>query len=217
MGSSPAPRAFHLAAHLALVGVLLCSALLGGCGGHGAELRGLPVPEGVRPDTWQSLTAELEAQLARRGVEPGRQASAPPASEASAAQLQYDTQSMTLSWGYCCQGDYDQNGEVNISDLTPLAQHLGEASPLGAGEPFPYDTIQAVIDGNRDGELGIADVTPLGLNFGAKVTGYNVYFSASEASYPASPTSPNGPGTTLLGAVGLAEATGSPATGRLRP
>ncbi|MCB1187990.1 PKD domain-containing protein [bacterium] len=84
-----------------------------------------------------------------------------------------------LFWHYYNQGDYDQNGEVNISDLTPLGIHLREAGPWSPA------SIQGVIDGDGNGEINLADITPIGSNFGARISSYNLYASDDIADYPA--------------------------------
>ena len=146
----------------------------------------------------------------------GRDVSTPPVSAASAAVLAYDEVESTLSWHFASQGDYDQNGEVGISDLTPLGLNFGAVSPGGAGQPFSYASVESVVDGNGDGEINIGDVTPIGVNFGVSCTGYSVYLSVDEADYPAAPTAPNGTGTQLIATVALAQAEGSAGQERLR-
>ncbi|OPX22166.1 MAG: hypothetical protein B1H03_05065, partial [Planctomycetales bacterium 4484_113] len=52
----------------------------------------------------------------------------------------------TLTWSYKNIGDYNQDGIVNVMDLTPLAVHLGEQVPP---DPNPNDLvfpIQELID-----------------------------------------------------------------------
>ncbi len=62
-------------------------------------------------------------------------------------------------------GDYDNDGEVGIPDLTPIALYYLQTE----GE------IMARVDGNGDGEIGIPDITPLAQNYASRVSGYNVY------------------------------------------
>jgi len=181
-----------------------------------ALLAGVPAPAGVDVLAWAALTHELARVLGARASLPvipqhspaGTRAllkntSTPPAGEGSAAQLFYYPANAMLSWGYACQGDYDQNGEVNIADLTPLAQHLGEVSAGAPGSPFPPSSLDSVIDGDANGEINIGDVTPLGMNFGARVAGYRVYSSERADAHPGDPDEPNGPGTSWLAAVAL--------------
>ncbi|MEZ5337575.1 MAG: PKD domain-containing protein [bacterium] len=84
-----------------------------------------------------------------------------------------------LFWHYYNQGDYDQNGEVNISDLTPLGIHLKESGPWSPA------SIQGVVDGDGNNEINLADITPIGANFGARISLYNLYASDDINDYPA--------------------------------
>lgn len=122
-----------------------------------------------------------------------RTASAAPDSNLSRAALTLSVGE--ISWLYYSQGDYDQNGEVNISDLTPLGAHFGESGP--------FDQAQAIscIDGDNNGELNIADITPIGQNFSHRLSGYHVFVSTSNLDYPAGATAPNGPGAVQLAEV----------------
>jgi len=77
---------------------------------------------------------------------------------------------VTLAWTEKNIGDYDNNGEVTISDLTPIALLYGQQvataqDPVWAG----------LVDGDGNGEINSADITPIGVNFGNQVAGYAVY------------------------------------------
>ncbi|MCH7472107.1 PKD domain-containing protein [bacterium] len=171
------------------------------------QLEALPEPEGVNAALWGELTAELARVLAERT------ASVPPEGSASAAILSYDEESAALGWGYYSAGDYDQNGEVNISDLTPLGANFGKAAPGGGeGEGGGFDpaSIESVVDGDGNGEINIADVTPIGVNFGVVVEGYRVYRSDDIADYPGGAGEPNGPGAELVADIPLSSAAGGP-------
>jgi hypothetical protein len=87
----------------------------------------------------------------------------------------------TLSWYFHHKGDYDQNSEVNIADLTPIGNNFGEASPGGFAEPLS----ESVVDGDDNGEINIADLTPIGQCFGRSAASWNVYSSDNSADYPA--------------------------------
>jgi hypothetical protein len=76
----------------------------------------------------------------------------------------------TLQWDEIHTGDYDLNGEVNISDLTPLGAKFKQSYDIGAP-----DLQLQVIDGDLNGELNISDLTPIGANFRSTIIGYNVY------------------------------------------
>jgi len=193
-----------------------------------AQLDAAAVPRGVDAATWAQLKAELARVLAARPVAQAslladnagkhgglpHQVSTPPSGIAAAAKLVHGEVEDTLAWGYVCPGDYNQDGEVGIGDLTPLGLHFGEVSPAGAGQPFPWDSVGAVVDGDANGVIGITDVTPLGANFGRRVEGYNVYRSFDSADYPLTPTAANGGGAQSIGALAMAQATGAAAAGR---
>jgi PKD repeat protein len=191
---------------LPLTCLIVVALLLIGCGGTDARAdalggdgaanpAALPAPEGVDAGVWALLTDELDRVLAETGA--GKRPSAVPSGAAGQVEIAYDPETATLSWLYQCSGDYDQNGIVGVTDLTPLGVHFGEVSPAGAGEPFPEDSLGSVIDGNSDGLIGISDVTPIGQNFGARVAGYHVYLSDDPEDYPLNPADGNGPGTLL--------------------
>ena len=127
------------------------------------------------------------ARFARSADPASRLVSQVPSTDESAALLSFDEANSLLKWGFTSQGDYDQNSETNIADLTPLGIHFG----VGGG-PFEYYTIEAVVDGDGNGEINISDITPIGVNFGRRVNGYNVYQSQTpETDYPATNDAPD--------------------------
>ncbi|MCB1188079.1 hypothetical protein KDL29_13015 [bacterium] len=82
----------------------------------------------------------------------------------------------SFEWSFRNQADYDQNGEVNISDLTPIGVHF-KKTPAAADWTFAR-----LADGDDNGEINIADVTPIGVNFLSRINGYSLEFAASEDS-----------------------------------
>jgi hypothetical protein len=70
----------------------------------------------------------------------------------------------TLSWKYENPGDYSQDGKVGIEDLTPIAQHFGEASAAN----------NEWIDGSGDNIIGVAEITAIAMNWASEVTGYRI-------------------------------------------
>lgn len=147
-----------------------------------AEVRTAPCPGGVEPAVWSQLCSELARVLAAR-QNLTRGAAAAPANEASRPQGFISFAPDSFGWYHSLQGDYDQNGEVNIGDLTPLGQHLGETS---GGGVFSYQSALSVIDGDSNGEINLADITPIGVNFSLRSPEYRVYGSGNPADYPAS-------------------------------
>ncbi|MCH7471437.1 hypothetical protein IIA79_00595 [bacterium] len=84
----------------------------------------------------------------------------------------------TLDWQEAMQGDGDNNGEVNIADITPLALSFGATpNPVNPADSQARD---ADYDGN--GEVNISDITPIGLNFGATLAGYVILSGPGAAS-----------------------------------
>lgn len=202
--------------------------LLAACGGHALKqtpapelsraeyiaqqikgLDALAAPAGVPAETWQQLKQTLRNLLTQPAAKAALDA---PVSDKSKAVLSLNPDTHLLSWTYACQGDYDQNGEVNINDLTPIAVHYLASN---GGGPFPPGSIESVVDGDGNGEINIADLTPVGINFGAQVRSYNVYCSLNATDEPASNNGPNGPGTQLLGSVGFGLAKGNRTTQRI--
>jgi len=158
-----------------------------------AELDAAPVPPGVDPAVSGQLKAELKKVLLARSA--AKTAAAVPSTDLSAAAVTYS--SGNLVWYYFQQGDYDQNGEVNVADLTPLGANFGTAGP------FSWQDAISCVDGDNNGELNIADVTPIGMNFGNRMEGYHIYQSTSQVDYPTSNVAPNGPGAVQMLAVPL--------------
>src|SRR5207248_232874 len=74
-----------------------------------------------------------------------------------------------FAWTYRNKGDYDQNGLVAISDLTPLGSHLGASS-----SDSDWLSSSQVADGDGNGLISISDITPIGANFQGSVDGYDL-------------------------------------------
>jgi len=107
-----------------------------------------------------------------------RSASTPPTDDASRTEAHWDPASRALTWFYYCTGDYDQNSEVGVTDLTPLGANFGAAGP------FDPQSALSVIDGDNNGQLNVSDITPIGANFARRVQGYDVYLGPDPANLP---------------------------------
>jgi len=222
----------------ALLTAFLILPVLAGCGGGSAGTSPLPAgeaapslgdalteldaqqaPAGTDPAVFETLRAELRRQLEQK--QGSQLEKAPPTADRSRTELSWDEDSATLSWRYCSSGDYDQNGEVSVSDLTPLGVHFGKEAAeqsqsvidqLAGGPgapPFGLTAIEGVVDGDQNGQIGISDITPIGQNFYASVSAYWVYAGSEAEDYPAA----NGAASTLipLAEIALSEAQGTPA------
>jgi len=140
------------------------------------QLAALPCPPGVPPELWAELTGKLDSQLTRRASASPLIAGPPldelsrvndlRASEPTLGQLR-------LRWSYKNTGDYDQNSESNISDLTPIGLHFGK-------NPAAADWLRAsVADGDLNREVNISDITPIGRCYLQTVTEYRVEYNAT--------------------------------------
>jgi hypothetical protein len=173
-----------------------------------AELEALPLPGGADAQVWASLKQGLRAMLEDR-IASGRAAAKAPTADRSRTALTFDSAAGELHWGYSSSGDYNQDGEVNISDLTPLGVHFNK--PVPVGQP---DSIIAVVDGNGDGLITISDLSPLGASIGSRALSYNVYSSLNVDDVPAGNSVPSS--IEPLGTVALAQAEGAPTQQRRR-
>ena len=146
-----------------------------------AEIDRAVPPDGVDPMLWQELKQALQHAVLDRAadastLQPGLYSF----DNRSASFTPYGTQNMVrdlqlsgsgpwlLSWTYRNSGDYDLNGSVNISDLTPIGVNFG------VKEDDPLWILARKADGDGNGEINIADVTPIGQNFGGTIVGYRV-------------------------------------------
>ncbi len=126
----------------------------------------------VAKEVFEELRAELVRILKERAVErDGKRvvSRAPDGAAGLVTDLSYDSATRTLSWTYMNAGDYDQNGTVEIADVTQIAVNFGKTR-ANAGDSFPE-----WVDGDGDGEIGISDITPLALNYGSSVASYSIY------------------------------------------
>ncbi len=118
-----------------------------------SQIEALGPPQGVSPETFEALKAELIKQVKRAGI--NKFASRPPEGARNAVDdlsvSDNGDGTLTLTWSYRNLGDYNQDGAVNIADITPLAEHFLESTSAQ----------NEWIDGNADGTISIGDVTPL--------------------------------------------------------
>jgi len=171
------------------VAVCLSVLLTVGCGGHSAtqmrtgagkrqcspaaldgalsEIASLELPGDLPKGLTDQLKGALKAELLRCGV---KGTCMPPSGPDNAVtDLAYSDAGggqFAFSW-YCYnKGDYDQNGIVGVSDLTPIAVHFGETVTA-------EHTVTDVIDGSEDGSIGISDVTPIAMHYGSELDYYS--------------------------------------------
>ena len=154
----------------------------------------LSPPAGTDPAVWELLKSRLASELAHY---PPRSTSAPPSRvESQVRDLRTAEGSewnyVAFNWTYRNYGDYDQNGEVNAGDITPIAMHFGKTSEA-------EDWAQAQLaDGDGNGEINSADITPIAVNYLSVVTGYALQTT----------TTPGDTGSwAAAGTVGITDAT----------
>jgi len=131
----------------------------------GAAFQGL-VPARTEPGE-ELLRIELERGAVRRISQTGNH---PPAGVENkpvglSVQIHEFDSLIEATWKQRVIGDYDQNGEVGIPDITPVAMYYGTA----------WGSVLGVVDGDFSGDIGIPDITPIAVNYLNLLTGYNVY------------------------------------------
>lgn len=153
-----------------------------------AELASMETPAGVDEALFARLKSTLAVELKRRltvwqapcratGTESTSQArfaSTPSGSEADYVDDLGFTDNgdgtYTLTWTYRNRGDYNQDGIVNVIDITPLAAHFNE-------ETAPENEW---VDGNGDGAINIQDLTTLAARFYVSVGRYRLEGARAE-------------------------------------
>lgn len=171
-------------------------------------------PPAALPDKLEMLTSKLETELLALGKDISSTTSEVPSGsnapvDVQAVILDADGNGSTppygvqLRWVERLLGDYDQNGEVNLADLSVLARYFNynveydapelhngvESIPAGDPDDFGVDSDGinpqpdsgafnwrlSRIDGDGNGEIGLSDITVLALHWGESLSGYIVY------------------------------------------
>jgi len=202
-GSTPVVR-FWLP--LLLLAVPLLS-MLGGCSsGSTAPVAETPGPAvtGTDAPTMAELEQVLQAELARLGKSTMAvgEYSAPTGDDNIPFDLHAqvidpdgeggaDPLGVHVSWTERLIGDYNMDGLVNASDLTPIGQYYGQTieyrdpADVGGVEWWPEGLATDVlnpenmspwrlarIDGNGDGLINMQDITPIGQHWQERITHY---------------------------------------------
>ena len=184
------------------------------------QLNSSALPDGVDAAVYDELRSALQAALAAGPDRIMLDAPPPLAARVQDLQLRPFGDDRELSWSLVLPGDYDQNGEVGISDLAPLGRFYGSKAeqdfpsalaggPLGS--PFPYDLAESVVDGDGNGQIGLPDVSVIAQNFGRSLDSYLIFGSSDPFDYPAYAKNRE---IAAQGIVNLAQATGIPSRER---
>jgi hypothetical protein len=75
-----------------------------------------------------------------------------------------------IYWEEANVGDFNNDGEVSITDILPVAVRYGRLSTDGSEDEW-----DRMADGNADGEVSRRDVWLLEPNYGALLQGYRIY------------------------------------------
>ena len=190
---------------IALILVISLSAFLAACGGRSSSTAGVVpttnTPTGTPAPSLEELEAKLWAELDRLGIDPERSVAAAPSGatngvfDLEATVIDPDgageepPTGVELTWTERLLADYDMNGQVNVSDLTPIGQRWDETIsydaaglhdgiaywPDGAPETDAGNWRLARVDGNANGLIEAADITTIGQHWMEVLTGYRVY------------------------------------------
>jgi len=115
-----------------------------------------PVPDGVEPELWEMLKAELVEELVRKN-----------AAQEEEIEINWYPYTDGIGWSNAfMRPDGSCNGIVDIADLTPIAIHYGS-------EDHSY------ADYNDDGVVNIADIVEMARKFGLSCSGFRVEFSGT--------------------------------------
>jgi hypothetical protein len=136
-----------------------------------AELDALSTPVGMDAEEFAGLKDSLRKML--ESAPPERFIASPPQGQSNRiADLTSgidDNGQAGIQWNYLNVGDYDLNGLVSISDITPIGIHFGKTSNAP-----DWKTAARFADGDGNGEINISDITPIGINFNSQVARYIV-------------------------------------------
>jgi outer membrane protein assembly factor BamB len=86
---------------------------------------------------------------------------------------------LQLDWDERNIGDYDNNSQVGIADVTPVGIRYGQQL---AGSAVYQELL--LIDGDENGIIGIGDLTPIGRNFARFTQGFSVYHTLVDNPQP---------------------------------
>jgi len=87
-----------------------------------------------------------------------------------------------VGWPAYLLGDYNQDGEVSLADIAPLAMLFG-LRPGGPGSLTLPDAVKRV-DGSGDGEINLGDIATIAQNFKNTNLSFRVERSTGDASGP---------------------------------
>jgi len=133
-------------------------------------------PKNVDKATFAALKLELKRELtARATVDAGgkKVLSAPIGPQNAVSDLTADNNGWgtesSVKWTEVLQGDYNNDGSVDVGDLAPVAQFYMQRTDGG-----PDDGHKLIV-GDPDPEINIADLQAIAANYAAHIEGYQVW------------------------------------------
>lgn len=135
------------------------------------ELEVIPCPANVRPEVFSLIKMRLRNYLVARADNKAT-SSISQDYTTKVRDLRWEQPSpdgpVYLTWGYVQGGDYNQNGTVGVTDITPLAQNWekmwnetgvipSNPEPEGPYNIEEYYSMSAVCDGSVDGRVHLYD------------------------------------------------------------
>jgi hypothetical protein len=132
------------------------------------ELDRLPTPADADPLDFAALKGVLREQLLRTASAPQPRPPAGSVNRVGDLALSQTGGQWRLTWTYRSSGDYNRDGEVNVSDLSPLGRYFN--THIDDPDWGPAQ----VADGDGNGLISLGDVTPIGANLITRVSGYAV-------------------------------------------
>ncbi len=163
--------------------VSLCVTDTPGVAALGAVLKNYPQRTGM------SGAGELaQVRFARHAYAGARRVSRAPTADEAKARLIIDCSQQHAQWEHLLPGDYDQNGQVGLGDLAPLAMNWNSAAPTEMyafpdprAKLFQWNAL-SMVDGNHDGIINLGDLAFLGMQWGQAARAYNIYSSLDPAA-----------------------------------
>lgn len=76
-----------------------------------------------------------------------------------------------LTWDYTNPGDNDQDGEVGIKDLQPIAANYLKRVSNSWDDPLRH------LDADENSEINAGDIVPMAMNFSAEIWAYQIEMS----------------------------------------
>jgi hypothetical protein len=85
--------------------------------------------------------------------------------------LKNDSENWTIEWDYTNPGDNNQDGEVGITDITPIGVNYRERVANSWNDKLRH------IDADSNGEINLGDMVPMAMNYGSRIFAYNIEMS----------------------------------------